>query len=140
MLVEDWDTPPTYRKSEDGDILEWDFDGGTLRGVREKLDYLADLGVTVIYLNPIFEAASNHRYDTADYLRIDPMLGDEEEFCAWPRGRRARYLHHAGRRLQPLRPGLPLLQPLRQLPRAGCLAGRRVSLPRLVLLQRGRHL
>ena len=85
VLVEDWDTPPTYKKSEDGDILEWDFYGGTLRGVREKLDYLADLGVTVIYLNPIFEAASNHRYDTADYLRIDPMLGDEEEFCALAR-------------------------------------------------------
>lgn len=85
VLVEDWDTPPTYRKSEDGDILEWDFYGGTLRGVREKLDYLADFGVTVIYLNPIFEAASNHRYDTADYLRIDPMLGDEEEFCALAR-------------------------------------------------------
>ena len=85
VLVEDWDTPPTYRKSEDGDILEWDFYGGTLRGIREKLDYLADLGVTVIYLNPIFEAASNHRYDTADYLRIDPMLGDEEEFCALAR-------------------------------------------------------
>lgn len=82
VLVEDWDTPPTYRKNEAGDILEWDFYGGTLRGVREKLDYLADLGVTVIYLNPIFEAASSHRYDTADYLRIDPMLGDEEEFCA----------------------------------------------------------
>ena len=85
VLVEDWDTPPAYKKSEDGDILEWDFYGGTLRGVREKLDYLAGLGVTVIYLNPIFEAASNHRYDTADYLRIDPMLGDEEEFCALAR-------------------------------------------------------
>ena len=85
VLVEDWDTPPAYKKSEDGDILEWDFYGGTLRGVREKLDYLADLGVTVIYLNPIFEAASNPRYDTADYLRIDPMLGDEEEFCALAR-------------------------------------------------------
>ena len=90
VLVEDWDTAPTYRKSEDGDILEWDFYGGTLRGVREKLDYLADLGVTVIYLNPIFEAASNHRYDTADYLRIDPMLGDEEEFCALAREARER--------------------------------------------------
>ena len=85
VLVEDWDTPPAYKKSEGGDILEWDFYGGTLRGVREKLDYLADLGVTVIYLNPIFEAASNHRYDTADYLRIDPMLGDEGEFCALAR-------------------------------------------------------
>lgn len=85
VLVEDWDTPPAYKKNEDGGILEWDFYGGTLRGVREKLDYLADFGVTVIYLNPIFEAASNHRYDTADYLRIDPMLGDEEEFCALAR-------------------------------------------------------
>lgn len=90
VLVEDWDTPPAYKKSEDGDILEWGFYGGTLRGVREKLDYLADLGVTVIYLNPIFEAASNHRYDTADYLRIDPMLGDEEEFCALAREAAAR--------------------------------------------------
>lgn len=90
VLVEDWDTPPAYKKSEDGDILEWDFYGGTLRGVREKLDYLTDLGVTVIYLNPIFEAASNHRYDTADYLRIDPMLGDEEEFCALAREARER--------------------------------------------------
>lgn len=90
VLVEDWDTPPAYKKSEDGDILEWDFYGGTLRGVREKLDYLAGLGVTVIYLNPIFEAASNHRYDTADYLRIDPMLGDEEEFCALAREARER--------------------------------------------------
>lgn len=90
VLVEDWDTPPAYKKSEDGDILEWDFYGGTLRGVREKLDYLADLGVTVIYLNPIFEAASNHRYDTADYLRIDPMLGDEEELCALAREARER--------------------------------------------------
>lgn len=90
VLVEDWDTPPAYKKNEDGDILEWDFYGGTLRGVREKLDYLADFGVTVIYLNPIFEAASNHRYDTADYLRIDPMLGDEEEFCALAREARER--------------------------------------------------
>lgn len=90
VLVEDWGTPPAYKKSEDGDILEWDFYGGTLRGVREKLDYLADLGVTVIYLNPIFEAASNHRYDTADYLRIDPILGDEEEFCALAREARER--------------------------------------------------
>lgn len=58
-----------------------DFAGGNLRGIREKLDYLAGLGVEVLYLNPIFMAASNHRYDTADYLRIDPMLGTEADFC-----------------------------------------------------------
>ena len=56
-----------------------DFWGGTLNGIREKLPYLRDLGVTVIYLNPIFQAHSNHRYDTGDYTRVDPMLGTEEE-------------------------------------------------------------
>ena len=59
-----------------------DFAGGNLRGVISKLDYLAELGAEVIYLNPIFMAASNHRYDTADYTRIDPMLGTEEDFRA----------------------------------------------------------
>ena len=67
-LVDDWNTPPSYRKDNFGRITVWDFYGGTLEGIREKLDYLQGLGVTVIYLNPIFEAASNHRYDTADYL------------------------------------------------------------------------
>jgi len=81
-LVEDWNTPVTYERAEDGSIAAWDFYGGTLEGIREKLDYLASLGVTALYLNPIFEAASNHRYDTADYLRIDPLLGDEESFQA----------------------------------------------------------
>lgn len=81
-LVEDWDTPPTYDRNEDGSIATWDFYGGTLEGIREKLDYLESLGVTTIYLNPIFEAASNHRYDTADYLCIDPMLGTEKDFRA----------------------------------------------------------
>ena len=56
------------------------FYGGTLNGIREKLPYLHDLGVDVLYLNPIFEARSNHRYDTADYTRIDPMLGTASEF------------------------------------------------------------
>ena len=46
----------------------------------EKLDYLQSLSVTTLYLNPIFEAASNHRYNTADYRAVDPMLGTEEDF------------------------------------------------------------
>lgn len=79
-LVADWYTPPVYKKDNYGRISVWDFYGGTLEGVREKLGYLKGLGVTVIYLNPIFEATSNHRYDTADYMKIDPMLGDEESF------------------------------------------------------------
>ncbi|EHF02916.1 hypothetical protein HMPREF1008_00561 [Olsenella sp. oral taxon 809 str. F0356] len=79
-LVEDWDEYPRYQRNEDGSIAAWDFYGGTLEGVREKLDYLKALGVTALYLNPIFEAASSHRYDTADYLKVDPMLGDLKSF------------------------------------------------------------
>ncbi len=59
-----------------------DFFGGDLNGIREKLPYLASLGVTIVYLNPIFESGSNHRYDTADYMRVDPILGNEDEFSA----------------------------------------------------------
>lgn len=62
---------------EEGNV---DFFGGTLQGIEEKLDYLADLGVTIIYLNPVFEAFSNHRYDTGDYMKIDAVLGTEEDF------------------------------------------------------------
>lgn len=71
-----------------GEYLANDFFGGSLAGIIEKLPYLADLGVTVLYLNPIFEAYSNHRYDTGDYETIDPMLGDEKLFsqlCAQAR-------------------------------------------------------
>lgn len=57
-----------------------DFYGGNLRGIEKKLPYLKSLGVGAIYLNPIFKAYSNHRYDTADYMKIDPMLGDEKDF------------------------------------------------------------
>ena len=57
-----------------------DYYCGNLAGITAKLDYLSSLGVTILYLNPIFEAHSNHRYNTADYLKIDPMLGDENDF------------------------------------------------------------
>ncbi|MBR6735487.1 MAG: hypothetical protein IKL92_01295, partial [Oscillospiraceae bacterium] len=80
MLVEDWYQPPHYSKDEKGCITCWDFYGGTLSGIEEKLQYLKELGVTALYLNPIFEAASNHRYDTADYLKLDSMLGDDKSF------------------------------------------------------------
>ncbi len=79
-LVEDWNEPPVYERAEDKSIASWDFYGGSLKGITGDLDRLHELGVTAIYLNPIFEAASNHRYDTGDYLHIDPMLGTEEDF------------------------------------------------------------
>lgn len=78
---EGWDEPVDWAPSEaEGFYFPADFYGGTLRGIREKLPYLKRLGVGVLYLNPVFEACSNHRYDTADYLKIDPVLGTEADF------------------------------------------------------------
>lgn len=74
------DDRPMYIYDENHKIARWDFYGGNLRGIIAKLPYLKRLGVTALYLNPIFEASSNHRYDTNDYLKIDPMLGTEEDF------------------------------------------------------------
>lgn len=71
---------PLYVKNQHGDIIRWDFYGGNLQGIRQKIPYLKKLGVTVVYVNPIFQAASNHRYDTADYFAIDEMLGSEKDF------------------------------------------------------------
>lgn len=80
LLHGDWQDTPFYIKDEQGRVVRWTFFGGNLQGVREKLSYLEELGITVIYFNPIFEAASNHKYDTGDYLKIDPMYGDNEIF------------------------------------------------------------
>ena len=77
---EDWGGLPSFRPNEYGKVLNNDFFGGNFKGIIEKLPYLKALGVTVIYLNPIFEATSNHRYDTANYLKIDPYLGTEMDF------------------------------------------------------------
>jgi len=65
--LEPWDSPPTIHG----------FKGGDLVGVAEHLDYLADLGITALYFNPIFQSASNHRYHTYDYLAVDPLLGGD---------------------------------------------------------------
>lgn len=73
---------PIYIKDEKGDILRWDFYGGDLWGIIEKLPYLEELGITIIYLSPIFTSRSNHRYDTGDYLTIDSMIGGEAAFKA----------------------------------------------------------
>ena len=65
--LEDWDAPPTVHG----------FKGGDLYGIVDHLDHLTDLGVTALYLNPIFASASNHRYHTYDYMSVDPLLGGD---------------------------------------------------------------
>ena len=81
-LHENLSDMPEYRPNEKGETENCDFFGGNLQGVIQKLPYLQSLGVKILYLNPIFMAWSNHRYDTYDYKRIDPMLGTEEDFSA----------------------------------------------------------
>ena len=75
-----WEEFPEYRPNDRGEVRNRDFFGGDFQGVLEKLDYLQSLGVETLYFNPIFEAAENHRYGTADYSRVDPMLGTNEDF------------------------------------------------------------
>lgn len=78
---DDWGGAPSYLPV-DGKILNNDFFGGNFRGIREKLGYLKSLGVTTIYLNPVFEAYSNHKYDTGDYTKTDADFGGDAEFFA----------------------------------------------------------
>ncbi len=73
-----WYDTPMYIKDSNNDIIRWDFHGGNLKGIIDKLSYLKKIGVTIIYLSPIFESSSNHKYNTGDYKKIDPMFGDEE--------------------------------------------------------------
>ena len=80
VMRSDWGNEPKWRPTADGKVLNNDFFGGDLKGIEEKLPYLSSLGVSCIYLNPIFESHSNHRYDTADYSKIDPCLGTEKDF------------------------------------------------------------
>src|SRR4029077_1310603 len=94
-----WDAPPTRHG----------FKGGDLLGIVEHLDYLADLGINTISLNPIFASAANHRYHTYDYRQVDPLLGDDaalRELLDAAHGRGMRVLldgvfNHAGRGFWP---------------------------------------
>ncbi len=72
---------PAWINTEQGGNLTLDYYGGDISGIIKKLPYLQNLGVDFIYLNPIFEAHSNHRYNTADYLTVDPLLGTNEDFA-----------------------------------------------------------
>ena len=75
---DDWHTIPEYPLYPGAPLKNNHFYGGTLWGIIEKLDYLTSLGVSTIYLSPIFDAASNHKYDTGDYMTVDSMFGGEE--------------------------------------------------------------
>ena len=82
FICGDWSKQPEYRQTDEKCRLGNDYYGGDLKGIEQKLGYLSELGVNCIYLNPIFEAHSNHRYNTADYLKIDPLLGTEEDLVS----------------------------------------------------------
>lgn len=79
-VLKNWDEPVTIIDS-DGVFRANDFYGGNFQGIIDKLDYLKELGVTLIYLSPIFKSSSNHRYDTGDYMKLDELLGTEEKFA-----------------------------------------------------------
>ncbi len=82
VVHEKWGEQPLYEPLPGEQYYApCDFFGGDLRGIIQSLDYFKSLGVDVLYLNPIVEAASNHRYDTADYMRVDPILGNNADFA-----------------------------------------------------------
>ncbi len=79
VLMEKWEGGiPEYPKYPGAHLENNTFFGGTLYGVIEKLDYIKSLGTSLIYLSPIFEAYSNHKYDTGDYMKVDDMFGGDE--------------------------------------------------------------
>ena len=88
-----WYEEVEWQPDENGIVQNNDFFGGNFRGITEKLDYLAGLGVTILYLNPICKAYSNHRYDTGDYKTPDPMLGTLEDFRELCRQAHLRGIH-----------------------------------------------
>ena len=91
-LHADWyETPDVAPAGED--YAADDFFGGNAEGIISKLDYLDGLGVKVLYLTPVFSSASNHRYDTADYLSIDELFGDEKSFAKLCRAAHERGMH-----------------------------------------------
>ena len=92
-LHENWLDKP-WRRHGDGSDARYnnDFFGGDLAGIIDKLDYVRDLGANTIYMTPVFKAASNHKYDTADYRQIDPGFGNNEDFERLTREARRRGL------------------------------------------------
>ena len=79
-VMREWGETPYYRPDQNGHVWNNDYFGGDFAGIQSKLGYLHDLGVTCIYLNPIFESHENHRYNTANYMKADPLLGTNDDF------------------------------------------------------------
>lgn len=80
VIRDDWGGTPYYKPDQNGHVWNNDYFGGDFAGIQSKLPYLHDLGVTCIYLNPIFESHENHHYNTANYMNADPLLGTNDEF------------------------------------------------------------
>ena len=77
-----WHEDVEWKPTPEGLVLNNDFYGGNFRGITEKMDYIAEMGTTILYLNPISKSFSSHRYDTGDYKTPDPMLGTKADFTA----------------------------------------------------------
>ena len=76
-FIDDWNNIKVLKEDENKHYL---FYGGDLAGIQQKIDYLKDLGITIIYFNPLVQAASNHKYEAFDYFKIDPHFGTNDEF------------------------------------------------------------
>ena len=95
--LDEWGATPTYQGYQGGDLI----------GVIEHLDYLQDLGVNAIYFTPVFQSASNHRYHTHDYEKVDPMLGGNAALSRLiDAGARPGDTRRARRGFQPRQPGV----------------------------------
>lgn len=79
---ENWYEDVVWQPAPNGEVLNNDFFGGNFKGITEKMDYIASLGTTILYLNPVSKSFSSHRYDTGDYKTPDPMLGTMDDFRA----------------------------------------------------------
>ena len=82
VVHRDWSEEVVWKPDENGEVLNNDFYGGNFKGITEKMGYIASMGATILYLNPISKSFSSHRYDTGDYKIPDPMLGTEADFTA----------------------------------------------------------
>ena len=130
---DDWGGVPTYKPNADNIVENRDMFGGNFDGIAQKMDYLASLGISVIYLNPIFESFSNHKYDTANYGLTDSDFGSLKDFSrliakAEQKGIKiildgVFFTHGRGQRL---------FQQKRQIFRGGCVQFAAKSLLRLV--------